>query len=305
MGFPWRSLHFFWFLLLGFEALADSDDRLCRILNYACKTGGSSTTGTTYPASSDAFSNNPASIPTEKTPFGVEALLGQGETNYGFFQGYGKFGMAAGSIAKENAFFSNASNLAAIGVELPQGTGGDINKSNYQLGFAVPLFKNSLKRWFVPVLGFSGRRYKQSENIREGYGLSLTHKYLHLGVGLAKNDENVGVLSRSGGFKWKRFSFDYTYIENLKGISNKTKIYSMIYMFTKVTLIGAYRLQEIQALSLWEQELIRLQGKSIQEAHLFLGIQYQLGRVFAIGYYINYVLEKGPYFGLRMTLGSF
>lgn len=292
------------FPLIGW---ADYTDRLCRILNYACSKGssGASHTSNSYPASSDAIGSNPAAIPTDKTPFGVEVLSGNGDTDFSLFQGYGKFGLAAGSITKEKAFFSNASNLAAANITLPQGTGEDLNKKNYNFGFAFPIMKDKLKNLIVPYIGLGIRRYKESEHFRESYGLSLAHRVFHFGAGLAKNDENTGVLSLSGGFKWSRFSFDFTRISNMRGLANETDIYSFIYLLNKVTLLTAFRRQKIQDLSLADKLRISNEKKKYQESHLFLGAQLQLGKMLSIGHYINYVLQEGGFIGIRVTLGAF
>ncbi|MBF0300700.1 MAG: hypothetical protein HQK51_18445 [Oligoflexia bacterium] len=285
-------------------AKAEYTDRVCTVLNYACSKN-SLLSSQASPSASDSIGNNPAFIPTDNTPFGIEILSGESETDLSVFQGYGVFGMAGGAVAKENSFYSNASNLAAADINLPAGTGDDLNKRNYGLAFSIPLFKKRLKNSFVPHIGLGLRQYRDSGQFRESYGLMLANSRFHIGVSQAKNRSNIGVLSASVGFRINWVLCDYTYIKNLLGVDNITQIISTITSYENLSLILAYRTQKIQPLTAEDQTFVQSTGKGYRKNHYFAGVQVQLGKVVTIGVYYNYILEKLPFLGLRIALGSY
>ncbi|MBF0360907.1 MAG: hypothetical protein HQK49_07840 [Oligoflexia bacterium] len=297
---------FFLSLLFSSTIQAELTDRVCTVLNYACSVN-SSHSGQASPSAGDSIGNNPAFIPVDETPFGIEVLSGEGTTDFNVFQGYGMFGLAAGAVAKKHSFFSNASNLAAVDISLPGGTGDDINRKNYSLAFSLPLFKKFFKKGlgFVPHLGLGMRQYRESGNFRESYGFMLASNYIHMGVGFSKNFANISVFNLNSGFRIKGVLFDYTFIRNLKGVPNKTHIISTIISYKLLSLILAYRKQEIQQFSEEDKEIILRDGKNFRREHYFAGLQIQFKKILTFGVYYNYLLERDPFVGLRIALGSY
>lgn len=307
--FNYNKIFFLLFIVLILSILspisyAEYDDRVCTVLNYACS-NATSNSSQAAPSAGDTIGTNPAYIPTDETPFGIELLYGERHADVSAYQGYGKFGLAGGSIAKENSFFSNASNLAAAGIVLTGGTGEDINRKHYNLAFSIPLFKKKLKRYFVPYLGSGVKYYRQSKNFRESYGIMLAGKYIHMGLGLSKNESNTGVLNANIGIGFSRVVIDYSYIKNLEGISNITHIFSSIVSYKRLSFIGAYRVQKIQPLSESEQQAISSQGKTYNDRHYFLGVQYKFKKILTLGIYHNYLIEKKPFVGAHFAIGSY
>ncbi len=294
------------FLLFSFFSFFSlkASDRLCRILDYACdSSSGNSGATKSYPAASDSAGTNPAAIPTGATPFGLEGLYGDGTFLTGVFKGFGTFGMAGGTMSKKNSFFSNASNIASSGVNFNRDVGEDINEKNYLFATAIPLFQKQLRRLLYPSIGVGARYYRGSEKWRETYGLTLSNYFMHFGAAVAKNEMNGAVISQMAGLSLGNISLDFTYIRNLRGIKNRTRIYSLAWSISqRWSIVGAHRDQQVE---LTPSEIIYLRNtnKRISEKHLFLGVQYQLMRPLSLAGYSNYVVEGPFHYGIRLTLG--
>lgn len=312
-------LFFIFFVLIVDQTFAV--DRICKIFNYACDANSMNTPGDTYPAAADAYNNNPSSIPTEKTPIGLEVLLSvsnEEKPSFGFFKGYGQFGLAGGSVSKKNSFFSNSPNANAYGIAYPyysynpnnsikaKDWGPDINKESYYSGFAIPLFKDTLKDFLIPYVGIAGRYYTESKQLRESFGLSLSRDKVHFGMSYSKTDEGVIVENRNIGVKIQKFSVDITRLinTNIAFNSNKTWIYSCIYRSESWILLGSVRFQEAPNLDSIQKNMLNSKNIKIPSYHYFFGAQYDLNKILSVGIYFNYVLEKNPYLGFRLTLGN-
>lgn len=306
-------MHFI-ILLFFYIAPSSATDRICKIINYACDSNSFNSPGDTYPAAADTYNNNPSSIPTEKTPIGIEILVSsEDKASFGLFKGYGQFGLAGGSVSKKNSFFSNSPNANALGIIYPKVSGvkmdnwgPDINKDSYYSGFAFSLFPNALKDILVPAIGVAARYYTESKYIKESLGLSLNREQIHLGISYSKTDDSTIVENRNIGVKLQRVSIDVTRLMNIQSSynSNKTWIYSSIYRGSQWVLLFSIRKQERPNLTQNQKNVLQANNIQIPAYHYFVGAQYDLSKVISLGVYVNYVLEKTPYLGVRFTLGN-
>ncbi len=228
--------------------------------NTCADPSGRSVTGASFPSFSDSFNANPASIPTIPTPYGIE-LVGKtlsnpfaenSQTNFALIKGFRNVGAAA-STNSDRTFFSTGLGNAISGTDYEAAYNEYINsmnpKSSFNVGSAISLAVEKIKKVSIPSLGI-GLRYNRVSN-RFDYqpGLSINTQFIHLGysVILHTASQEMGIESYQTktfnlGFRYGIASFDLTRIKPESALYHEmTDLYSLSLQIKGLHLTAAHR----------------------------------------------------------------
>lgn len=265
-------------------------ESIFRSSNYGCNDPArSNSVGGSYPQIFDAFNINPSSIPTNLTPVGLEVFTSNGDFNFALIKGQGKYGAALSSSETNSNFFSNINNYETAATAST--TYSSASKGNYgpnlNFCFSVPLVIGNTPSRFVPVLGLSIKRNKDTGTYKQTAGLSLNTSLVHLGASIEKDSNNEKVFNTSIGAKIWRLMFDFTYFENMNSTysaADRTTIFSSSFLWGNLEMNYAYRYQKNSAPQYGT-------SVSYSKFHNLFGAQYRLDDKFTFGIFHNYILD--------------
>lgn len=275
-------------------------DTIFKSSNYGCDNASSSnTTGGSYPLLTDAFNINPSSIPTMKTPLGVELFWDQSKTNFAFIKGMGKAGAGVSSSSTQGGFFSNASN-----VELAQAKANAVQRSSdaTQSGASAPNlnFGSSLNiltsAGLASNIGLDMRYVKEVGAVRPGIGWNFKSKVFNGGYSYYKSPLIGSLMTASLGIKIMNLVTDITYLENKSGDPNRTIIGSATTVWKKFIFTYGYRSQSNAYLTQDYINQLRASGVDYQKEYHMYGATFRPIQDLSIGYYYNYILGQGASF---------
>lgn len=294
------------FTLASTQAFAQSQwicDTIFKSSNYGCDNPSSSnSTGGSYPLLTDAFNVNPSSLPTTKTPLGVEMFWDQSKTNVAMIKGTGKAGAGFSSTTTEGPFFSNASNVEIAQLKSQslrrstdaEGTGAYAPNLNF--GSSVNLLTSP---GLTSNIGGQLKYINEAREFRPGAGWNFKTKILNGGVSYYKSPTTGSTQSASLGARIMNMVLDLTYLENKSGDPNRTLISSGTLVWKKFIFTGAYRVQSNAYLSPEYIDQLRASGVDYKKEHYMVGISFRPFDKLSIGYYENYILGKGSSFVLQ------
>lgn len=251
--------------------------------------------GGSYPLLFDAFNINPASIPSELTPIGVEAFYDRQKFNFSLIKGHGNVGTALTTSSTEGTFFSNASNVDAALVKeqtrINPTADDDLYAPNLNFGLSTDLF--SANGIFSSSLGASVRYLRESKEFSQSIGLDLKSRWMNLSGSFTRKTAKTGTMSGTAGLKVDSFLLDYTYIRNLGTTSYTTYILSSTYRIWKLVLTYAIRRQKLDYITQEEKETYEANGIEIRDIHTMLGVNIKFSERFSLGAYTNYTMGRG------------
>lgn len=293
------------FLVLMFSQVAFAQsqwvcDTIFKSANYGCDNpSGSNSTGGSYPLLTDAFNVNPASLPTTKTPLGVEMFWDQSKTNFALIKGTGKAGAGFSSSSTQGPFFSNVSNVevAQLQSQTPRRSfdteQSGANAPNLNLGTAVNIISNPM---LTSDIGGQIKYVKEVNEYRPGFGWNFKTKILNGGFSYYKSP-TIGALSTASlGIRVLRFIADVTYLENNSGDPNRTLIGSATMVWSKFIFTYAYRVQSNAYLTQEYIDQLRASGVDYKKEHQMFGATFRAMDKLSIGFFQNYILGKGSSF---------
>lgn len=274
-------------------------ESIFRSSNYGCNDPArGNNLGGSYPQIFDAFNINPSSIPTTLTPVGIEVFSSSGDFNFALIKGQGKYGAALSSSETSSNFFSNINNYeaAATASLTKNSTTHGAYGPNLNFGFAVPLSFSTTPSSFVPILGLSLKRNKETGTYKQTAGLSLNTKLVHAGASIERDTNGEQVFNASIGAKFWRLMFDFTYFENMQttySTSDRTTIFSSSFLWGNLEMDYAYR---------YQKNSMPTTGTSINYSkfHNLFGAQYKLSEKFSCGIFHNYILDVDWSFVARL-----
>lgn len=278
-------------------------DTIFKSSNYGCENPSSSnSTGGSYPLLTDAFNVNPSSLPTTKTPVGVEMFWDQSKTNFAMIKGTGKVGTGFSSSSTQGPFFSNVSN-----VEVAQLKSQSVRRSsdaektgayapNLNFGSSINLLTSP---GFTSNFGGQLKYVNDINEVRPGAGWNFKTKILNGGISYYKSPTIGSMRSASLGLRIFNLVADITYMENNTGDPNRTLITSGTLVWKKFIFTGAYRVQSNAYLTQEYIALLKASGVDYRKEHQMLGVSFRPFDKLTLGYYQNYILGKGSSFVLQ------
>lgn len=230
-------------------------DYIPEVYNAYC-TGGRSHTQMSGASASfaDAFNLNPASIPTFKTPFGIEVIAsstaaGYSAPTYNFavIRGFQKFG-AAISTNNDTSVYSTKTSTSGNSQVVPSG----IAIPTINAGFASNLLKDEQKVFLTPNFGVSGRYNRNDRTFGYGMGLNFTSTHFSIGASYAQDGLNIYTSSARNFYtamlsiRLNAFQADYNFVKNSGSNTGGTStapihIASASLMIGPVQASGAFR----------------------------------------------------------------
>lgn len=290
----------FFFSLAAFAQSQWVCDTIFKSSNYGCDNQASSnSTGGSYPLLTDAFNINPSSIPTGKTPLGVEMFWDESKTNFAFIKGTGKVGTGLSASSTQGPFFSNVSNVevAQLKSDAPRRT-TDAEKTgafspNLNYGNSINLLTSP---GLTSNLGFQLKYIENLSELRPGLGWNFKTKFINGGVSYYKSPLIGAMTSGSLGMKIKNLVLDATYLENSSGDANRTLIASGTLVWGKLIMTYAYRVQSSVYLTESYIDQLHAAGIDYKKEHQMMGATFRPFDKLSIGFYQNYILGKGSSF---------
>lgn len=298
-----RPIQIFLIFIFGQVAFAQSQwvcDTIFKSSNYGCDNlSGSNTTGGSYPLLTDAFNINPASIPTTKTPVGVEMFWDESKTNFALIKGNGKSGAGFSSSSTQGPFFSNANNVDISNMRTNSTTRSTYTDSsgayapNLNFGSALNLLSSSP---LTSNLGGQLKYVNKVNEIRPGFGWNFKTRFLNGGFSYYKSPTIGALTSASLGMKLFNFIADITYLQNQYGDPNRTLISSATLVWKKFIFTYAYRVQSDAYLTQSEIAQLSAPGSKYSKYHQMFGANFRPFDKLSIGFYQNYIIGKGSSF---------
>lgn len=267
-----------------------------------CKGSG----GSTKPVGStstftDSFKLNAASLPTEDSPYGIEAIstfltsgAPPGIPNLAIIKGFHRFGTGI-STASSNTFYSNDLYGRLTGPsKLTTLTPHEVSRgyfTNLNLGTSFSLLDLGLG--LRVQVGFSARYNKITNTIGGGPAVLLASPYFTLGLGVSR-EKTSNYLLRSDFVSFMASTRIYILELEFNLLSNNSvpmlnsiSIFSGNIAFSNLIFTGAVR------------QLNYLSEGNVTQFHA--GVQYLLSRHVSLGYLYNYI-PGGNSLGLQIFL---
>lgn len=259
-------------------------------LDTPCTRGSQETTvAGSFPSFADSVNLNPASIPTMRTPVGVEVIASNANVavagakyNVALIKGFRKMG-AAISTDSDTTFFNHGL-YQASGTSSSSSSSADAVMPSLNLGAALAgLLSTKQESSFLPSYGVVARYNRVRQKWGHGLGASFNSKYLTIGgsaVSEKNSDSSITTFGAySAGLKVHAFQADYTYLTYGKGSSfltnAPTHIVSAAIRFRGFWLEYAFK------------QYVDASGTTATK--MLIGSQVQLGKFLALGYLYNYI----------------
>ena len=275
-------------------------DSIFKSVNYGCddlaKANG---LGGSYPLLIDAFNLNPASLPTYLTPVGVESFFDGSKTNFALIKGVKRTGFGFSSSTTEGTFFSDVDNTRAMDVlnEDVQVFYDEYAQHHQpKLNFATAFNILEIKSIFSSSIGATYRYNRLTKEKEKVLGSIIKTKYLSFGGSLTERNENNKLLVMALGSKLGNFLFEYTQLIQQEGAKVRTNIASMTYANGSLSLSIAFRKQNNPEISDEDIVLWGSEGIIYKREHTLYGFNYRFYDKLTIGFYHNYILNKGSSF---------
>ena len=245
----------------------------------------------------DAFGLNPSSLPTVKTPVGVEGTYNKGKLNFAFIKGLGKVGGGISAQDSEAPFFSNVSNIEVAQLRTAQlrrstdteATGAYAPNLNFASAIKI-LGGNNSK--LASNLGLNVKYVREMQEFRPGLGWNFKTKMVNGGFSLIKSPLVGTTLNSNLGGKIFNTLLDFTYMKNMEGDENRTIIASATTVLWRLNMTYAYREQNNKYLDEREANQVKDSGGRYRsQHHLFGGNMKVIQDKLSVGLYHNYVLD--------------
>jgi hypothetical protein len=251
--------------------------------------------GEAYATFGDAFNINPASLPTEETPLGFEALISQksdalegSKYNLSLIRGFNDLGVGVSTNA-DNTFFSSSyvqRTSSSAGLTLAE----ESLLPTYNLGSAMALPLGAfLKRHLSPTVGAALRQGAHRSTKGYSLGASLSGNYWNLGLSYvhepASNDlPQEHSYSLGAGLRLSRFFVDFSYVatDSSYGLANLYTEESSATTVATTLLLGRFALNYA-----WRRNTRPLYG--VVEMQAMMGIHYQALEKLRLLYLYGYV----------------
>lgn len=259
-------------------------------LDVPCTRGSQETTvAGSFPSFADSFNLNPASIPTMRTPVGVEVIASNANVavegakyNVALIKGFRKMG-AAISTDSDTTFFNHGAYQAGSS-STSSTSSADAVMPSINLGAALAgLLHAKTEELFLPSYGVVARYNRVSQKWGHGLGASFNSKYLTIGgsaVAEKNSDSSTTTFGAySAGLKFLAVQADYTYLTYGQGSSFLTNAPTHI-------VSAAIRVRGFWLEYAYKQ-YVDTSGATVSK--MLIGSQVQLGRYLALGYLYNYI----------------
>jgi hypothetical protein len=276
----------------------------CWFLSVPCNSSPQQQTvsGGAYPTFGDMFNVNPGSIPTIPTSVGVEAISSTtGDANakplinVAVIKGFQRVGTAL-STNSENTFYTynlaQAYQNTAAQSPLERQVADASVMSTVNLGAALAIVANQLKRISIPTLGLNLRYNTAARSWDPGFGLSVNSKHFDLGFsqysGKARTPQTsmtTKTTTATVGAKFEYLNLEYTYLSykaNDIGLATRSAVFhNPVHIFT-----GVLQMKEVY-FTLGRRLAFNMDDRRV--ALTLLALQIQFSGKFAFSYMLNYV----------------